>query len=343
MQLCIGNPDFYDTATMDRYFSVVSVNAIVSPGDGLGGTGALSASADDEYVIDDRFVVADPLGRFRLGRRLWIDSLPATEQILLAATDGNRDILCCMTLNPDGTINVRRGDIATGTILGPPSIQTITTGVFHRIGFKGIASHSGGELEAHLDSATGALNRVCFVTGVDSAATDLAWKGIYIGLFTNSFASMWYANDGSGVVNDLIHGFYTAYSFITAATVDQWDKSSGTMESVLDDAVPNDDTDYIFTNAFLVEYLGTLTFSASERVYGFQVSAMVRNLPDTGYTPSHELRVNVDGVTYVAPSQSVTDSEWREIRKMWDRRPSDNLPWDFASVSAAAAGGRVTP
>lgn len=340
-QLYIGNPDFYDTATMGRFFPVVSANAIVSPGDGLGGTAALSASADDEYVIDDRFITGDALGRFRFGRRLWVDSLPATEQIVLAATDGNRAVLCSLCLKPDGTITVRRGDVATGTVLAT-STDVVTTGVFHRIGFKGVISHSGGELEAHLDSATGALNRVCFVSGVDSAATDLSWKGIYIGLFTNSFATMWYANDGEGVVNDLLHGFYTKFSYITTATVDEWDKNTGTMLAALDDAAPNDDTDYLFTNVFLNRYLGILTFGVTQKVYGFQTSAMVRNIPDSGYSPSHQPVVTIGGVDYVAPFQSVVTEEWREIRKMWDRRPSDSAAWDTVSVNAVAAGGRVS-
>lgn len=339
-QLCIGNPDFYDTSTMDRYLPVVSANATVSAGNGLGGTAALAASADSSYVIDDRFVTGDPLGRFRFGRRLKVSSLPATEQILLAATDGNRAVLCSLCLKPDGTITIRRGDVATGTVLAT-STDVVTTGVFHRIGFKGTISHSGGELEAHLDSAVGALNRVCFVSGIDSAATDLSWKGIYIGLFTNSYASMWYANDGDGVVNDLLHGFYTKFSYITTATADEWEKNTGTMITALDDAAPNDDTDYIHTSVFLARYLGTLTFSASQKVYGLQTSAMVRNIPDSGFSPSHQPIVTVDGVDYIAPFQSVVTDEWREIRKMWDRKPSDNSAWDTVSVNATAAGGRV--
>lgn len=335
------NPDYYDTATLDRFWSVVSADAIVSAGDGYDGAGALSATTDDAYVIDHGFIVGDPLNRFRVGCRLWLDALPATEQIILGVVDDDAIVQCCLSLNTDGTLNVRRGDVATGTVLAT-STATVSTGAHHRIGFKGTVSHTGGELEAHLDSVTGTLNRVAAVTGEDTAFTDLiSWKGIYVGLFTDMFASHFYANDGEGTVNDLIHGFRTRFEFLDAAVLDEWDKSTGTMIAALDDAAPDDDTTYLFTDIFHARYTGTVTFPLMQRVFGVQTTALVENEADSGFSPSHQPMVVVNDVEYIAAFQSVIVGTWRAIRKMWPVNPGTGVPWTPVEIDEASYGGRV--
>lgn len=337
--LLIHNPDHYLTAQITRFWTSAHANAQVTAS-GYDSTNGLTASALGAYAT--RMVNPGDDQAFAIGGRFKVTSYPASKQILLAVVESTGTVQCSLVLNTDGTLSLY-GGTASGTELLATG-ASLSLGAWHRLGLKGVVHQSNGSLEAHLNSTRAVENIIGRKNGVNTAAAGAdSWSGIYVGLGSAIICGHFYAVDGGGVVTGLLPGLRVrVLRPLTVGTFDEWDKVGGTLPGVLDDMTPDDDSTIISTATFLDRYsvlMGTL--AATEKIHGVQSEAQVRNIADSGFSPSHAPLSVVGGTEYDRPWQSCVTDAWRSIWSMWPVNPTTSLPWTVAEVNASEWGGKV--
>lgn len=338
--LWFHNPDFYETAALGRNWSDVHANVRVTAGYPVT-SGGLTATTLGAYAT--RFMrEQQDNSRFAVGCRFKVTTLPASAQILLGVVEADGIIQTCVSLNPDGTLTVWRGPMDT-------ELQTtsalVTPNVWYRFGFKGIVSRANGEAEVHLNSTPDAENIVAHISGGDTAFSDhIGWHGIYVGVASEMVSGHYYAVDGYGPTSGLIHGLLVTTLFPDAAgDYDEWDKSGGTLPEVLDDMNPDDDSTHISTDTIGSRYATELAALATTSViHGVQQNVHVKNTPDSGLTPSHELLCRIGQNDVYDDWQSVDSAFWKTLWSCWPRHPVTGQPWTVSNINSDAQwGGRV--
>jgi len=337
--LFFHNPDQYATSHLARFWTTAHADAQVASG-GYGGVNALTGSTASAYV-QQVFQTQDS-ERFRVGARVRYSAYPSSAKILLAVVEEDLVIQTCLSLNTDGTLSIWRGSMDT-LLLTTGAVLTLDA--WHRIGFKGTVGRALGAAEVHLNSTLTAPNIVGAVTDVNTAFSDhLSWTGIYLGLHPSGLLCHPYAVDGSSIVNDLLPGLVVISVLPTAdGTFNEWeqDPASDTFEAI-DDATPDDDTTRLLADTFFARFSVSMqALAAAARVHGAQSTAVARNFAGTGFTPTHEPLLLIEGTEYYGPWRSVPNASWFGTRQLWGTNPRTDVPWTIAELNAAEWGGRL--
>jgi hypothetical protein len=158
--------------------------------------------------------------------------------------------------NSNNTISVVRG-LANGTVLGTTT-ATFTSGVFFHIEWKVAIHPSAGTVDVRLNGTS-----VLSLTGQNTRATaNTSWNGVVLG-FTEQVSNSASANNTNTDFDDLYvldgSGAAPWNAFLGDCRVDVrnptaagattgWTPSTGSNWQNVDDAAPNDDTDYNSTS-----------------------------------------------------------------------------------------------
>jgi hypothetical protein len=327
-------PDYYTTATEDRFWSEVHADSVVLATAGYLGGGGWSGSTEDAFSRTHPRGIPAAADVFGLGLRLRLVGYPTTALPLLAPVDdaGVRQVE--VRIDTDGIVKVFRGSTELGASALPlPTYTDI------KFGFRGRVSATVGEVEvlvAH--SGMPIFTPIIRLTGVNTAEAGTAlWTGFYLGRPPAWVTSHAYAGHGDG-------GLRPGYLVLTlrpdTLDVSQWAPSVTTVPGDIDDLTPDDDASFIYANAVRDRYLvHPEAMDPVKTIYGVRTVALVRNFG--GQTVTHGMAVS-DGLnTRVSPWQSVSDSAWVGVDRFDRVHPVTGEAWTPTSVVASSYGGEV--
>ncbi len=302
-------PAHYTTPNVSQFWSAAHADVTVDATNGYGSTPALSGSSLSAYVRRD-FLSAVGMS-FGLGCRIKIQSLPATEKILMGVTDATGVLVVCVSVLADGRLAVYRGalDALLGIYTGP-----VTTAAQVRLGLKGvIGAGTTGSIELDLAGAA-ALT----VTGVDTGST--AWSGVYLGPGSDIYISHAYATDGNLI---------PAY-LIDVALANDPD---------VGDADPDGDTTTISLAAVGDTVDVPLVAPTTRRlVYGVQhVVVATAGATEGGFAPIQTF----DGIAYQEDRQTVPLTYTALESAVRTTHPATGLPLTTDDIAAMTVGGIV--
>lgn len=342
MHLFHDTPDYYNTATMSRYWNTVHADAIVDANDGYGGGGALSASSANGYAI--RYHDQSSQSSFAVGMRFKCTAAPGASKVILAVVDAAGAIQCAVVQKTTGKLAIYRGNISAQ--LGSDTDEDYATSTQLDIGFKGTVASAGGSVELWVGTAgdPDSWTRVIAVSNENTAGgTGEFWRGLYIGMTTTTFSSHVYAG-----LTDLVHGFYVTAKYPSATGVfTGYAANTGTVAAALDDTTPDDDTTYVACSAsdapFTVS-VGTMP-TTTRTILAVETIAVVENTTDGAaltYTPICVTDASGDAHVHEGTWHAMTDSTYRVARQVLQVNPDTNLPWTVDELNDAEFGGYAT-
>lgn len=346
-------PDYYDTATLPRYWDL-SNDMDVAGGEGLAGSDAWEGGGSGAYVV--KFPLVVHATRFGFIVRVKIDALPASPLIVLGAPDAGDPpaLQVCCTINADGTVSIYRGD-STGTLLATSADVLPSDGSTFRLAFTGLISPTSGNAAVLFAAGDDALVEIAQAGGVDTDATGSGVRrGVYLGGVTDVFTSHLFTQ-GSGT---LPHSpIVDVLMPLDDSTLQDWSVeppgSPVNMADATDDVPANDDTDYGYSTAVNQRYALQHATAPSRLSYlGVQTVALVQNAEDSTPPGSPALTVPTytftpliknDGLSVsLGAVRSVTASDWKGVENPQRVNPFTGLPWTTATINAYGWGGKTT-
>ncbi len=345
-------PDYCTTGTLPRYWDLYDNDMEVAAGDGFAGANGWTASSADAYLV--RFPVGVDTREFGFVVRLYIDSLPGSDAIILGAVDapplgspGSPLLQVCAVLNTDGTMSIYRGDVATGTLLATSS-SAVPTGAHVRLGFSGTIDPSNGSATVWLGidgDPDETLQPLVQVGGVSTDDTGSGRRrGVYMGGTPDLVTSHLYTQGGGTLPNNpLATVLYPGAD----TSLQDWSMEPDTADDLVDvisDVTPNDEDDYGFASAVGDSFAVTHeTMPDLAGILGVRSVATVRSpdlpTPTFTYTP---LSRSGGGAVRTGTLRSITPS-WTGADKVDPVNPFTGLPWTPDEINATGWGGRTTP
>jgi hypothetical protein len=256
---------------------------------------------------------------------------------LLRLRDAGTDQLT-LRWNTDGTLSVTRA----GTVLGTSSFA-LAVGTFYYIELKATIHNTTGSFEVRVDG----INRLSG-SNIDTQNTSNASaNGIRFvgssGLAQRYTLDDLYLCDGQGAANNSFLGDCRVDSYLPAADGANTGltPSSGTTHfSLVDDATPNDDTDY--NESATLGAKDTYGFADMAHnpasVFGVQINLNVKK-DDAGFRQVKDV-VRSAGTDFPGTAQAVSTS-YSYKSAMRETDPATSAPWTKAGVNGAEFGMEV--
>ena len=280
-----------------------------------------------------------------------VDAIGTTGFQLCSIRDGATSQVS-LRLNQDLTLSVVRGE-HNGTVLGTTSVG-ISAASYFFIEMKVTIHASAGTVDVWING----VNRLS-LTAQNTRNTAIAqWNVFSLGMqFSvagnnggNFRTADWddvYVLDGTGAApwNGALGDVRVDYSPVTAASVNgapntQWTPSAGSNYQNVDDAAPNDDTDY--NTGLTVGVLDTFVVQdapANSTVYGVQVNLSFKKT-DVGIC-SVAAAARHAGADYVG-SDMAGGTMYAYGRQVWPTNPGTLAQWTEAGFNAAEFGYKRT-
>jgi len=258
-----------------------------------------------------------------------------------------------LRLNADGSIAILRntgsassfGFNNNGTVVATTAAGLVTATTYNQLQLKVIIHSTTGLAELRLNGTTTPVATFSGNTrnGGTGNATFLN-VGVSDGTSTGADYDDWWICDGTGPAptNDYLGDCRVDPRFPTAAgALTQWTPSAGANWQTVDDAAPNDDTDY--NSATTVGLEDTFTVQDAPvpgaTLYGAQVNINVKKL-DAGVCEIAPV-TRVGGTSYLGTSLNpgTVYSYFTDVRAT---NPATGLAWTEAEFNAAEFGYRKT-
>lgn len=240
----------------------------------------------------------------------------------------------------DGSVEVRRGG-SSGTLLGSAAAGTLRKSVWNYVEVKAVIHDSTGAVTVKVNGAT-----VVTVSSEDTQyQTATGWTNVQVNTGTGAYVDDFYICDGSGSQNNDFIGECRVVTLLPStgngSNTDFTCSSSTDHGALVDEATPNDDTDYVYSSTVnhvdswnypALGYTGTIkgvqmSLSAKKTDSGTRAIAAVTRPASTNrvHGTNHYLGT---GYTY-----------WLSI---WELNPEDSAAWEVADVDGAEFGVKVT-
>jgi len=249
-----------------------------------------------------------------------------------------------LKVETNGSVTVRQG-ISSGTILGQTSPDAFRFSMWNYVEIKIVLHDSTGTVTVKVNSTA-----LLTLTGKDTIGTPASatWSTVEWSNGATAWVDDIYVCDGSGGLNDDVLGEVRVVTLlpvtdaVAAGSNADFAWSGGTDHgSLVDEAAPNDDADYVSSNTLnhvdtweypALGYTGTIkgvqmNLSAKKTDAGTRAIAAVTRPVSTNrvHATDHYL-----GTSY---------AYWRSI---WELNPEDSGAWDVADVDGAEFGVKVT-
>lgn len=321
--------DHYATAQATRKWTTLSATAI-SGGSGRRGTAAMGASSS--WTLTKQL---DNQPTWIIGCAFKCTTYPATYASVIDVRDGATSQVD-LGVNAAGFFEVRRAGTTLGTSAALASLN-----VFLFLELLVTIHNTAGVVTFVLDG----VSQIA-LTSQDTQNTANAYANtIRIGP-TSSLGSAFYDDvymcDGTGSVNNGLMGDCRVDALLPNGdgSNSAWTVSTGTTHSTLvDEASPNDDTDYLSTSTAAARDSHTLTNLAgitSPVIKGIQHSLWARK-DDAG---TREIKTLLkSGATTVAGATTHTlASTYTYYSQITETDPDTTAPWTEAAINALEAG-----
>lgn len=215
-----------------------------------------------------------------------------------------------------------------GTVLGTGTTIALAN-VFYHLQFKVFIADSGGTYEIKVNGITEVSG-----TGDTKNTANASANQVIISGGNSSFDDFWICNNSGSANNDFLgdvrivarmpnmNGIHSAWTPVGAASNFQ----------CVDDANPNDDTDYVTTSTASVKDTYKITpVGLIGPVKGIQIMNRLRK-DDAGSRTVRRLIV-VDGNSYFGSSVSLSDSWTISSTELIENNPLTGLPWTISEIN----------
>lgn len=241
--------------------------------------------------------------------------------------------------NSTGAVEVWAGP-AMGTLLATSAPNVCPRSCWNYIEFKAVIDNSG--------SVTVKVNGNTVITqsGIDTQCQAAAgWDGVQFVLGTSCYIDDVYIADGSGAQNNNFLGECRVVCLLPStgngSNTDFTCSASTDHGALVDEAAPNDDTDYVYSST--VDHVDSWNYPAlgyTGTIKGVQMNLSARKT-DSGTRaiaavtrPASTNRVH--GTNHYLGTSYVY---WPAI---WETNPEDSAAWEVADVDGAEFGVKIT-
>jgi len=247
-------------------------------------------------------------------------------------------------IEADGSITARTGP-ATGTILGQTAAGIFKYGVWNYLEVKCLVDLSAGTVTVKLNGA-----EVLTLTGKDTVHQPAvaAWTTVQWNLVSGAWLDDVYVCDGSGAVNNDFLGECRVVTLLpqtdavaAGSNADFTCSTSTDHGALVDDAAPNDDTDYVSSST--LNHVDSWEYPAlgyTGTIKGVQMSLSARKT-DSG-TRAIAAVTRPVATNRVHATNHYLGTSYAYWRAIWELNPEDSGAWEVADVDGAEFGVKVT-
>ena len=268
-----------------------------------------------------------------MGARFLFEAYPIAPVFIMAVVNVIGEIQLSVALNPDGTLSVYRGNLATELAVAN---RVLSLDTFYRIGFRGKVDRLTGTAEILLNRTAIARAPI----GNTAESDVIPWAGCVWGLPEDCAVNHWYCGDAFGHHPDLLPDLIVKALFpLTTTGVDQWDSNSGPSPFAIDDPVQDGDITRLDASsdqdAFLV---GLTDLVESPAIYAAQAVGLVKNtesdVPAFRFLHGFNDLIVEGDVDWAVPM-----SDYTVRRAMYWQSADGGEGWTTARVNATTLGG----
>lgn len=247
-------------------------------------------------------------------------------------------------VNQNGTISCLLGDGASCTVLGTSS-TSLQAGVFHYVEIKVLIHGSAGTVTIRQDGKVG-LNLSGQVTQFSGAAQ---WNDVRVGYLATSSTPVTLdiedcaIMDGSGSVNNDFLGDVTISALYPsgAGTTSGWTPSAGSNYACVDEALVNDDTDYVATTTINAKDTYAMQDTASGAdIRAVQIVSAQRKGTEGPGRMKHVVRSG--GTDYDQAEQGLGGTSYAFLRSILETDPATAAAWSESGWNAVEVGVKKT-
>lgn len=332
----IDSGDHYVTADLTEKWTSIAGSIVISSGNGRRSTASLRATGNGQHVTK----TLDAQATWVVGVAFKHSVAPGGAMPIIQLLDAGT-VQCDVRINGDGTITVTRNGTALGT-----STFALSTGVFYYIEFKCLINNTTGTFEVRVDGANKVSGSSADTQNTANATANQVRIGIISGFGGgNNDHDDIYICDGTGSTNNNFLGdcrvdYYAPNGAGTTTQLTRGGTDSGANWSQVDEAAPNDDTDYNehATVGNKDTYAcGNMTHTPSS-IFGVQILASAKK-DDAGAksiaTVTRSGTTDFDGATQALSTSYLYYSDIREVD------PNTSAAWTKTNFDASEHGVKV--
>jgi len=253
-------------------------------------------------------------------------------------------------VNTNGTISAMRGNAGASVVLGTTS-TALQVGVWAYVEIKALIDPSAGTVDIRINGVSGLS-----LTGQNTrTSANSGWTNCGFGYFTQTGAGTITADfddlvvmDGSGARNNDFLGDVTIGCLYPDADGNShaWVLSTGTPDNnedylCIDEALVNDDTDYISTNVLNAKSTFSMEdVAAGANIKAVQIVSSQRKAAEGPGKIKHVVRSN--STDYDLTEHGIGGTSYAFLRSVVETDPATAAAWDEAGFNAAEYGIKKT-
>ena len=272
-----------------------------------------------------------------------VDSLSnGDKSIIYICSNATASIEAAVAYTAAGALEIRRGNAASGTILGTTPVL-LATNTWTHIEVKYTAHNTTGQFALKVNGIL-YLDYAGDTTAGGAAAVDsLLHFGSNSGVMTKSFDD-YFCCDNSGSINNDWMGMCSVRTLAPDGAGDEtdWVPSAGSNYQCVDEATANDDTDYVAAATAGDRDLYTLNtagLTSVQQPAGVEVVLRSRKDDATARTLAPTMKsgtTDADHATYTTTGSYV----WTP-HQVQETDPNTSAAWTPAAIEALQAGVKV--
>lgn len=248
-------------------------------------------------------------------------------------------------VNTNGTITCLRGDAGSSVELGTTT-GSLQAGVFAYVEVKVVIHNSTGSVSVRING----VESLTLTNQDTQTSANAAWNEVRVGYHSQA-AAPWptldiddvVVMDGSGSYNNAFIGDVTISILKPngAGNSTDWTPSAGSNYQCVDEALVNDDTDYVSSNTLNAKDLYAMEdCAAGADIRAVQVVTAMRKATEGPGKMKHVIRSN--SVDYDSAEFSLGGTAYSFNRTIWETDPATAAAWTESGWNAAQVGVKKT-
>ena len=343
--LFMDSVDHYVTADLLEKWTAKGSSPTVSAGNGRRGSSSLRITDNYQYAVK----VVNASGTTAILGLAFKPSTLSPSQVFGIYDGVNSREHISLKLNADGSLSAYIGHSSSqppannmGTVIGTTAAGLVAAGVFTYIELKVVIHDTTGTVDVRVNGAS-----VLSLTNQDTANNSTVWSAIWVGTSAFSMTIDYddiYVCDGTG--SSPWNGFLgdcrvDARVPTGAGATTGWTPSAGANYACVDDAAPDDDTDYVTaaTSGLTDTYVVQDAPVAGAALYGIQHCLNLKKMDAGTCTVAPIIRLS--GGSDVAGADLTPSTTYAYGLQIAATQPG-GAAWTEAAFNAAEFGYRKT-